>query len=270
MVGEEADEEKMTEPDASSPVWTEETPHTVSPDRPAAPPLAIRYLDFGLSATAAGFLWATAILFALSAALQVAHWMIWSQWIDEGANFFDNQRVEDIEGAATAAVGVAILATVVSGVLFLVWFNQAYKAGKSRGATGRKWGSGWTIGGWFIPIGNLVIPKLVMNETDRMLNPSIGLPPTHDRWRSCPRLLVSDVWWLLMISGVLLGWASAAVMPDFVEDSSYGTYLGVSALQSGVTAAAAVLAGVMVLIIGRRGRQPLNQISEAPSTGQRT
>ncbi len=56
----------------------------------------------------------------------------------------------------------------VGAVLLMVWLNLAYKAGQSRGAIDRTWSSGWTVGAWFIPFANLAIPKLVVNEVDRM------------------------------------------------------------------------------------------------------
>ena len=256
-MGLEAPQEgKMTESQPTSTIWTEDTPHTVGPDRPAGPPPATWHLDFGLSATVAALLIVAAVSFAASAALTVAHWVVWSDWMGEGANFFDYQAVEDAEGAAIAARGVTFFVVLVTVPLFLVWFNQAYKAGRSRGATNRRWGSGWAVGSWFLPFANLVIPKLVMNEADRMLNPWAGLPPIQDRWCSCPRLLISDIWWVFMLIGAPLFLISPVIRPEFVEDSNFGTYLGVSAIELGVYAVAAGFAGATVFIIGKRGRQP--------------
>jgi hypothetical protein len=172
----------------------------------------------------------------------------------EGGGLF---RAIEAEDAAIGSAGFAFVAALVTGILFIIWFFQAYKAGQSRGATGRTWGSGWTIGAWFIPIANLVIPKLVMNETDRMLDPWAGVPPTETRWKDCGRLLSSDLWWMLVILGTVIGWVGSGIRGAVpVLESGYGTGILISAVGLGVSAAAAAVAGGMVLTIGRRGRGP--------------
>jgi len=176
--------------------------------------------------------------------------------------FVDGEtRVRDLidsENLASGMLSFSGLMALVSGILLLIWMYKAYVSAESRGATERRWGRGWTIGGWFIPFANLVIPKLVMNEIDRMSNPSAGIPPIGNQWRYLPRLLWSDLWWITLLTGWTVNAFASAVYasaPTYLEDSNGIAYLG-QAAGSAVLAIAAAMAGVTVLSIGRRLREP--------------
>jgi hypothetical protein len=62
---------------------------------------------------------------------------------------------------------VAAFVFALTGLAFLQWRYRARRGLDRLGATGLTWRPGWAIGGWFIPIANLVIPLLVVNEIDR-------------------------------------------------------------------------------------------------------
>ncbi len=51
-----------------------------------------------------------------------------------------------------------------TAVTFMVWLYQARENLDRRGETGMRWSLGWTIGAWFIPFANLVIPARVVGE----------------------------------------------------------------------------------------------------------
>ncbi len=53
---------------------------------------------------------------------------------------------------------VRLLVVAVVGVVFLVWFNRRYENLEAFGTRQLRRTSGWSVGGWFIPFGNLVIP----------------------------------------------------------------------------------------------------------------
>lgn len=62
---------------------------------------------------------------------------------------------------------VAAFVFVLTGLAFIQWLYRARLDLERRGAAGLTWRPGWAIGGWFIPIANLVIPLLVVNEIDQ-------------------------------------------------------------------------------------------------------
>jgi Domain of unknown function (DUF4328) len=83
--------------------------------------------------------------------------------------------VVDAWRIATAAQGadddastlVAALVFVLTGLAFIQWLYRARRNLDELGATGLRWRPSWAIGGWFIPVANLVIPLLVVREIDR-------------------------------------------------------------------------------------------------------
>jgi hypothetical protein len=67
------------------------------------------------------------------------------------------------------ALAFAVLSVVVyllAGISFIVWLHRASANLHDLGRPMR-WGRGWTIGAWFIPIANLFIAPRVVREIDR-------------------------------------------------------------------------------------------------------
>ena len=57
--------------------------------------------------------------------------------------------------------GLTYLATITG---FLVWFHRAYTNLHSLGMEPLRLRAGWAVGGWFVPILNLVRPKQIMSD----------------------------------------------------------------------------------------------------------
>lgn len=240
----------------TSPVspWPEPTLPPSPPLYQQPEPVPLRYLSFGLTGTVMGFLWGCVALFALAAVAYLAFWGVWLAWSGGSSTL---QELVSAEDFALGALGFAFLALLVTAVLFVIWSFQAYMAAQSRGATRRQWASGWTIGAWFIPFANLVIPKLVMNEVDRMSNPAAGQPPIDDRWRPLGRMAISDFWWAAWITGVVV-YSFGSTLEGAVEvaDDTFATSLLLQAIGFVFYAIAAGLATGVVLTIGKRLRRP--------------
>lgn len=200
-----------------------------------------RYVPFGLTGTLAGFVMAASAASAVSAALFLVAWMT---WMNDGSTFADVVRAWD---SAADASGIYALFFFIAFILLLVWLNNAYKAGQSRGATARRWGSGWTVGGWFIPFANLVIPKLVVNEVDRMSRAELS-EPIGTTWTAMPRLVYSDLWWALYLIGI-----ASTMVASSGTDSSLD-YLALYAFGHACIAAAGGFMAATVLTIGKRLR----------------
>src|SRR5262245_14862724 len=71
----------------------------------------------------------------------------------------DTDRALLLGGVATYLVVGLVL--VYTAVVFIVWLYRARRNLAIWGILGLGWGPGWAIGGWFIPLANLLIPKLV-------------------------------------------------------------------------------------------------------------
>lgn len=56
--------------------------------------------------------------------------------------------------------------TLFAGIAFVAWLYRARVNLDALGVPAR-WRPGWAIGGWFIPLANLIIPLRVVNEVDK-------------------------------------------------------------------------------------------------------
>ncbi len=102
---------------------------------------------------------------------------LWSfVWIGLAANASGKSDPEDIVSIwekaqdrfdAWGRIGFLLIALFVSSQI--VWSYKAYRFTEDLAGTNRKWRRGWSIGGWFTPIGNLFIPFLVIRETESII-----------------------------------------------------------------------------------------------------
>ena len=67
-----------------------------------------------------------------------------------------------------AIFAVLVIAT---GVAFLVWFSRAYRNLDALDLP-RRYGTGWAIGGWFVPFLNFARPKQVADDIWASVNVS--------------------------------------------------------------------------------------------------
>jgi hypothetical protein len=106
--------------------------------------------------------------------------------------------VLDSGGPAATVVSVlsalVIVGVVYTAVAFLTWLYQARENLDLRGDAGFTWRKGWTVGGWFIPLADLVIPAAVVAEVFSRSRPG------WYRTRATPRLVVA--WWIAFVLGL--------------------------------------------------------------------
>ena len=231
-----------------------------------------RGVSAGLTRTTSGFLWGTSGLYLIAAAAFVWYLFVWNDWAGQRSpSAAVVQSTTETEATAFGFLSIALIGYLVTAVIFITWFFQSYRAAQSRGATARTWAAGWAIGGWVIPFANFVIPKLVMNEVDRMSNPEAGDPPIGDRWRPLPRLESSDTWWGLFLLGTLTTAVGSNWLPYAdVKSASYATALVLIACGMAAVAGSGFAAGRMVRTIGDRlpDPDPLAYDAAVPSPNQ--
>lgn len=242
---------------------------TAQPHGTRGRPASTESVNAGLSRATSVALGATAGLYVFAAGTFVWYLFVWNEWVGQRSpTTAATQDVLDAETVAFGFLGIGLIGYAITGVLFIVWFFKAYRAAASRGVTRRTWASGWTIGGWFVPLANFAIPKLVMNEVDRMSNPDAGDPPIEDRWKSLPRLESSDMWWALFVLGSL----STAIGSNWQTSIDATTATPATATVSGYATATVILACGLVAIAGsgiagaRMVRNIGERLHEPPST----
>ena len=162
----------------------------------------------GLSGTLQGFMWAAGAISVLVALLSLgglaAFNDFWDAPIDSFAEAQAGRDMDDADKAINGAYILMLLVAIVVLVLIIVWSNKAHKASQSLARGTRTWSSGWTVGAWFIPVANWVIPKLVLNEIER-----IALAPRDEtrllaEWQGRPTIPIGWFWWLLFVPGWLI------------------------------------------------------------------
>lgn len=111
-------------------------------------------------------------------------------------------------GVVVLALMAMSIGSLVSAILLIVWLFKTSNAMDSRGPIGRSWSSGWAVGGWFLPLASLIIPKLVFSEMERIAQVPYGGVPIGERWKPYPRSRISDLWWLMWVSSSVVGFAA--------------------------------------------------------------
>lgn len=111
----------------------------------------------------------------------------------------------DVEGGYhdfSRWVGIYGLLLLLCAGLFIAWFFQAYKNLRRLGVANLRYGNGWAIGGWFVPILGMWRPKQIANDVWRGSEPGTEV---SSGWRAVPVPSFVHWWWgLFLTQGVLL------------------------------------------------------------------
>lgn len=164
-----------------------------------------------------------------------------------------DDRIDDLN---TAFLALAL----ITGVTFIVWMWRAAKNNAALGRSQPRFGPGWAIGGWLIPLANLVIPVLIMQDLWRGSDASI--PRGDSRWKIGDRSVLVGFWWGLLLFGrVMIGAGGATINQGSLDDLKSGVELEI--VGSLCTLAAVVLAVHVVRKITQRQQECL-RAQQAP------
>jgi hypothetical protein len=172
------------------------------------------------------------------------------------------QQADDRVRATMAFFQLSLLAT---GVLWIIWqFRHAKNAQALRGNYGLP--PGWAIGGWFIPLGNFVLPQLQLLQAARASDPDLpaGQPASSG---SVPGVV--PVWWAAYDGAAVLFAIGALVRPnlnDFAPDIDRFVQADrLSALAMALYVLAAILGIVMVRTLTARQERAMASIGSSPA-----
>jgi len=96
--------------------------------------------------------------------------------------------------ATEIVLGVSVL---VLAPWFIAWLWRAAKNQQALRREPERLGSGWAIGGWFIPLANFVIPVLVVQDLWR--GSDVAIVAGDPRWRIAERSWLVGWWWGLFL-----------------------------------------------------------------------
>jgi hypothetical protein len=181
------------------------------------------------------------------------------------AQFSDPEAVGAAEDAVTvffATASLSALAVVAVVVVFIIWMWRAAKNIEVLGRRGASFGPGWAIGGWLIPIANLVLPVLHMQELWKASDPTISRE--DGGWKYGAQSSLIWLWWVAYAAAQVLGTLGGVVIssPDRDGDLPVVEMIqDLDAVRTGVTifvvgqlllVVAAILAVLVVLGLTRR------------------
>jgi Domain of unknown function (DUF4328)/Protein of unknown function (DUF2510) len=109
-------------------------------------------------------------------------------------------EANDADDAVAGGVALIVLPAIAVLVVFVVWLWRAYSNVEALGVGPRRYGRGWVIGAWFVPIANLFIPKQIVNDCWRAADERA---PGNPRWAKLPVAGVITAWWITFLVSTL-------------------------------------------------------------------
>lgn len=153
----------------------------------------------------------------------------------------DGERIDRL----IAISAMELVATLVAGILFISWLYTAHHSNRMDQSV-LKHGSGWAIGGWFVPVLGLWRPFQMVTDVRR--------GATGDRDADVPR--TQGWWWVAFTLSYVVSMVStwfydeAASTPD-AEPEAYLEAFARAATWEGYTSALTILAAVLAIVVVR-------------------
>ena len=169
------------------------------------------------------------------------------------------EQLEDADDGVAAAAVVYGLGLLGTAAVFITWQHRHAVNADSIAGSAAALGPGWAIGGWFVPCANWLLPGMQLFGASRASDPGLPVQPAAGRGRGSPLVVLWAVMFALGNALALAGWATfpdeddvsvLADLEDFVSDATLADRMVAAGFV--ITAAAAVLAAVMVQSLSRR------------------
>ncbi|MET0627575.1 MAG: DUF4328 domain-containing protein [Acidimicrobiia bacterium] len=172
--------------------------------------------------------------------------------------FATAQDVLDADDAVSGAVAIWLLLFIATAVVFIIWQFRVAKNIEFLGRDRERFAPGWSIGAWFIPLANFVIPLLIFQDFWRATTP--GTAPGSD-WRDRRGSWLLGIWWAALLIGNM-GRFSASSDDDIERFGSRTldsvvTADTVAAVALAISVIAVVLAIMVVVQLTRRANARL-------------
>jgi TRAP-type C4-dicarboxylate transport system permease large subunit len=165
-------------------------------------------------------------------------------------------RAEDADDFVSGSSAIFVLTQFAIVVLFIIWMFRAAKNNEALGRTSPRFSPGWSIGAWFIPLANFVIPVLIMQDLWRGSDPATRRGVTS--WRAAPASALVGCWWAALLASLVRFSYSGSGLHDSslddIETTNTVALVGVVA-----TAIAAILAVLVVRAVSRRQLECLRE-----------
>jgi hypothetical protein len=185
---------------------------------------------------------AAAVLIVVVAILDVLGVVkVWNAYnlINDFVNSDGATSAEDMLNAANSVDSfrlIALLATIVAGIVMLVWVSRVRNNAERFGGPGsQRLSRGWAVWGWICPVVDLWFPYRTMSDIYRA-----------SATRKPAKATIIAVWWLAFLVSTLINQIGTRI----VENDTGVSALRTDALLSTVSAVFTIIAaGLIVMII---------------------
>ncbi|WP_042383785.1 DUF4328 domain-containing protein [Streptacidiphilus melanogenes] len=179
---------------------------------------------------------------------------------DAGPANVDTDAVTAAGGVAGILVFFSLLLGLATGIVFIVWFYKSANLAAILAPGRQALSPGWAIGGWFIPLGWFVLPRIVAGGVWRASIPLQSQPVLRT-----PRTYLVTWWWLSFCVGQLL--LATPVNTTRGDLVSWGDLVG-SYSMSGVADLCRVASAVLGIVMIRKLTQMQQiRILQGPGVG---
>jgi hypothetical protein len=173
------------------------------------------------------------------------------------------QRIDDSDHSLRLVGIILLCAYAFSSAFFAAWTFRAYKNTTALGAQRPRFGAGWAIGGWFVPVLSLWRPKQIVNDIWRTSDPDDPAVLRPDQWRDSRTSALLGWWWGLLIVSNLVGRIGARMSTNTIEQDLTSTRWDLAFCL--LTIAAAALAILVVTRITQRQQARAANLRELPA-----
>lgn len=150
---------------------------------------------------------------------------------------------------------------LVTGIVFLIWFHRSYRNLRAYGAE-LPHGTGWAIGGWFVPVLNFFRPKSIANIIWKANDPELPIP-VGASWEQVNVPAFVHFWWGMLVLSSLVSRYAASLIDDIesIEQAQEANLFVI--IGDGLSAVAGILA--ILFVKGVQARQSARERTYDPS-----
>lgn len=178
-------------------------------------------------------------LFSVLAGLNV--YALMGRVVSDGIGAVAAAELDRGDAAYAAAGLLQTLGLLATAAVFIVWFHRVRVNAEVFSQAAFSKGRGWAIGAWFVPIGNLWLPRRIAAE---IWGASTQSAPDGS-WRQVSYAPL-NAWWAVWVGSLLVGRVAANLYKEADEADAVQQAAGVMIVSDLLDIAAAVLAILFV------------------------
>ncbi len=217
------------------------------------PPPPVKGLSRGLSAAVQVLFWIEAGIAAVTAFACIAAFSSFEMMIKPSSTLAAWERWNEQDELATGFLVIFVLAQIPILVVLIIWTFKSHRAAGLLQPQDRRWGIGWTIGAWFIPIATYVVPFLVIRETEAIASAPRHAGKVIQNWRDYPRPSALGVWWwVLFVVMTIMFVLRRSIVPYGVDDGRVRAFYIVTLILLTLGATSASLGALYIRSISKK------------------